>query len=246
VYKKLSDELGKEHPLWGLQARGFDDDEKPYDQTIAQAARDYIKAIKNVQLNGPYYLLGHSMGGTIAQEAAVQLEALGEKVANVFLLDSTVSSLQPEANSKPENDKMFELLKAQLIGMTDEEVPTEYDALFDLVQTKLEEQGVIPINTPKAYGTSAIKTILRSSELTKNHTPSRCRTEIIYFRATKDSAGVTPDDNLFNWQPYSEKPVRIHEVPVTHNQMLRQPDSYKLIARVVHEAMLTNAGQASQ
>jgi thioesterase domain-containing protein len=80
VYKNLSDELGAEQPLWGLQARGVDDDEGQTDQTVRQAARTYIKAIKEIQPSGPYYLLGHSLGGSIAHEAAVQLEAGGDTV----------------------------------------------------------------------------------------------------------------------------------------------------------------------
>ena len=185
--------------------------------------------------------MGYSLGGTIAQEAAVQLEALGEEVAKVFLLDTVVSYPQPEANSTSEDDKIFDLLKKQLTDMTDQELPTEYDALFNLLQTKLEELGLIPVNTPKAFGVSAIKNSLRAAELTKNHTPSLCRAEIIYFRATKYSMQKTQTDNLFDWQSYTEKPVRLHGIPVTHEQILWKSDSYKSIAKVVHEAMITDA-----
>ncbi|MGS9102424.1 thioesterase domain-containing protein, partial [Salmonella enterica subsp. enterica serovar Infantis] len=40
------------------------------------------------QPNGPYYLLGYSLGGTLAQGIAARLRARGETVAFLGLLDT--------------------------------------------------------------------------------------------------------------------------------------------------------------
>ena len=76
VYKNLSDELGKEHPVWGLQARGVDDDEDQTDQTISDAARTYVKAIKEVQPQGPYYLMGMSLGAPLPTRRRCNLKSM--------------------------------------------------------------------------------------------------------------------------------------------------------------------------
>jgi nonribosomal peptide synthetase DhbF len=239
VYKNLSDELGAEHPLWGLQARGVDDDEDQIDQTISEAARTYVKAIKELQPSGPYYLMGHSIGGTLAQAAAVQLEASGDTVAAVFVLDTVVSYQQPEADSKSESEDISELVISILKDITDQDLPPAFDDMLNLFQRKFEELGMIPVGTPKSYVLSALKNNIQSNNLIKNYAPKKCHANIVYFRATEISENTLPDD-LFNWQPFTDQPVRHYEIPVSHAQMLWKPVSYKLIAKVVNEIMIAD------
>jgi thioesterase domain-containing protein/aryl carrier-like protein len=237
VYKNLSDELGAEQPLWGLQARGVDDDEGQTDQTVREAARTYIKAIKEIQPSGPYYLLGHSLGGIIAHEAAVQLEAGGDTVSTVFILDCIATAPQSEVASKPENDEISEVLKGLLKDATVQELPLETNELFNFFQTKFEQLGMIPLDTPKTFVMSFLKNMITTSSLTKNHAPSRCQAEIVFFRATREAEQNTLSDSSFNWQPYTAKPLRRYEIPVGHVEMLWQPVSFKFIASKVHEVM---------
>ncbi len=58
-----------------------------YDSVQSMAA-DYLRALQTVQPTGPYYLGGHSCGGTIAYELASQLERAGQTVGAVILIDS--------------------------------------------------------------------------------------------------------------------------------------------------------------
>ena len=51
-------------------------------------AADYLKKIRDVQRNGPYWIGGFSFGGIIAYEIARQLIELGESVAGLFLFDT--------------------------------------------------------------------------------------------------------------------------------------------------------------
>ena len=48
----------------------------------------YVKEIRKVQSYGPYFLGGYCGGGTIAYEAAQQLQADGEEVALLALFDT--------------------------------------------------------------------------------------------------------------------------------------------------------------
>lgn len=99
---------------------------------------------------------------------------------------------------------------------------------------------MIPVGTPKAFVMRALKNSLGSSDLTKGHTPNRCQAEIIYFKATEVSDQNAPADELFNWQPYTERPLRAYDVPASHAQLLWKPESYKIIAKVVSETMSTD------
>ncbi|MGJ7607440.1 amino acid adenylation domain-containing protein [Variovorax sp. LT1R20] len=56
--------------------------------TLQQAAGRYVDAIRAVQPEGPYHLIGHSFGGWVALEAARQLLDAGATVAPVVLVDT--------------------------------------------------------------------------------------------------------------------------------------------------------------
>jgi len=87
VYRNLSQALGPDYPIYGLQARGVDGQDPPHG-TIEEMAAHYVQAIRKVQPQGPYYLGGYSSGGVIALEMAQQLAAVGEVIGCVFLLDT--------------------------------------------------------------------------------------------------------------------------------------------------------------
>jgi acetoacetyl-CoA synthetase len=75
------------HPIYGLQAKGIDGVEEPFDR-IEDMARFYLDAIRELQPQGPYFLIGFSLGGLVALEMAQQLSANGEKVGLLAMLDA--------------------------------------------------------------------------------------------------------------------------------------------------------------
>ncbi|MFU1476983.1 thioesterase domain-containing protein [Roseovarius sp. C7] len=79
--------LGKDRPVFGLQARGLVGDEPPHER-IEDAARDYIAEMRQHQPDGPYMLAGFSGGGITAYEIARQLSADGQGVGSLILLDT--------------------------------------------------------------------------------------------------------------------------------------------------------------
>ncbi|MDO6485510.1 type I polyketide synthase [Shimia thalassica] len=85
--RHLAHLLGADRPFYGLQARGLYGDADPHEDLI-EAARDYIAEMRQVQPKGPYLLGGFSGGGITAFEIAHQLEAAGEEVALIALLDT--------------------------------------------------------------------------------------------------------------------------------------------------------------
>jgi len=87
VYRSLAKQLGPDQPVYGLQARGMDGTET-FLSRLEDTAADYIKQIRTVQPEGPYFLAGLSSGGNIALEMAQQLQVQGQKVALLALFDS--------------------------------------------------------------------------------------------------------------------------------------------------------------
>jgi amino acid adenylation domain-containing protein len=86
-YLQLARGLGKDQPVWGLQARGLDGITRPL-RTINEMASLYRDEIRRQFPQGPYFLCGGSMGGMIAFEVAQQLIADGAEVGLLGLFDT--------------------------------------------------------------------------------------------------------------------------------------------------------------
>ncbi|MBE8586411.1 amino acid adenylation domain-containing protein, partial [Xenorhabdus griffiniae] len=84
-------------PVYALQARGFTTEHHSPYRSVEGAARAYIQKIRQVQPYGPYHLLGHSFGGWIAFEIALQLQAEGEQVSKLILIDTDEPDQQGKA-----------------------------------------------------------------------------------------------------------------------------------------------------
>src|SRR5207244_6508757 len=67
--------------------RGFDG-RSLFPRSIEEIAKSYIDAMRLHQPRGPYYLCGLSSGGVVAFEMARRLDAEGEEVRFLGLLDS--------------------------------------------------------------------------------------------------------------------------------------------------------------
>ncbi|MGW4636054.1 amino acid adenylation domain-containing protein [Nocardia sp. NPDC004415] len=86
-YAPLARLLRSDRPVIGLQMPQLTAPDTQT-RTLDDLARFYLDAVRRIQPHGPYHLLGYSLGGNIAHSMAAILEAEGEQVAYVGLLDS--------------------------------------------------------------------------------------------------------------------------------------------------------------
>jgi amino acid adenylation domain-containing protein len=87
LYRDLARHLGTEYPFYGLQSQGLDGKASPL-ETVEAMADKYLREIRGLQPEGPYYLGGYCLGGTIAYEIAQRLRADRQEVVLVALLDT--------------------------------------------------------------------------------------------------------------------------------------------------------------
>ncbi|SDB42584.1 amino acid adenylation domain-containing protein [Pseudomonas sp. NFACC23-1] len=88
-YQPLARKLQHRARTVGVMHRGFSE---PHASPEAwrEMIADYSREIVNAQPQGPYYLMGWSLGGTIALDIAATLESQGHKVNFLGLVDSTI------------------------------------------------------------------------------------------------------------------------------------------------------------
>jgi thioesterase domain-containing protein/acyl carrier protein len=85
-FRELGQCLAPQQPLYGVQARGLDGVQEPFNQ-IEDMAAYYIHHMRSLQPQGPYFLGGASFGGTVALEIAQQLVWQGERVGLLVMFD---------------------------------------------------------------------------------------------------------------------------------------------------------------
>jgi thioesterase domain-containing protein len=117
-YAALAAEL--DLPVYGLAATGdrLQGAEGPEGSALEAMARRYLKAVRDRLPAGPYQLGGWSMGGIVAFEMARQLEAAGEEVASLIVIDSPAPGLHgqlPEA--RPALERAFVADLARSFGV---------------------------------------------------------------------------------------------------------------------------------
>ncbi|MDR7286094.1 amino acid adenylation domain-containing protein/non-ribosomal peptide synthase protein (TIGR01720 family) [Pseudomonas corrugata] len=89
-YEPLARRLEGRRTVYGVQCRMLLDPQWQ-DESLVAMAQAYAQRIRHQQANGPYYLLGWSLGGALTQLVAHELEFQGETVAFAGLVDSYVA-----------------------------------------------------------------------------------------------------------------------------------------------------------
>lgn len=86
-YSELARVVGGARKVYGIESVGYSSDRTPLED-IAEMASVYITDMKKTQPQGPYLLAGWSFGGNVAFEMVAQLEAAGDQVGWLGILDA--------------------------------------------------------------------------------------------------------------------------------------------------------------
>lgn len=99
-YSNLARHLGDDHPIYAFKSRGLEG--LPEWPSIEDMAANYLADLRAHQPQGPYLLGGYCFGGVVAYEMARQLEAGGEKVALLGLINCSPPNTEYERpNRRP-------------------------------------------------------------------------------------------------------------------------------------------------
>ena len=228
-YIELCNLMDIDANCWGIRSSQFED-LKLIELKIEDVAEDYIGRLKQIQPNGPYSIIGWSLGGTIAFDVVRELEAAGERI-NFF---AVFDSVPPESNIY--NTLKVELLKGIYTklsrakdGKYDDEpqevkkfadyVSAEYDKLRKLIPYRILEMIL-------AYSKENITEILQTVNpllsfiiAAQEYVPaSRIITELRYYKASE-----TCEFDSKGWDDYCHLPVKYFEVEGDHFSMLKNP-----------------------
>ncbi|MFI9406362.1 amino acid adenylation domain-containing protein [Nocardia sp. NPDC052316] len=208
-YAGLARYVPASRPIFGLQSPALTEDGY-LPTSLAEMASRYVAEIRAVQPAGPYRLLGWSLGGVLAHAVATELQAAGEEVALLVMLDS-----HPDIDVTDFRAAIREALSELGIG-ADALLPTEGD-IHDLSDEALAAlHATIPpdmaVLTPERVR-RIYRSAVRSAELIAEHRPEVFRGRLDYYSAAGHETAAA------NWQPFVDGRVEDHPVGVAHDQM---------------------------
>ncbi|MEV6118378.1 amino acid adenylation domain-containing protein [Streptomyces sp. NPDC052109] len=207
-YMPLVRHVPADVPLYALQARGLDGSTE-LARSIVEMAADYIEQMRSVQPSGPYHLLGWSYGGVVAHEVAVQLQAAGEEVGALVMLD--------QYPWDPEEEKA---LAAQEAEFDHEEL---MGRLVDVV--RLEAGGALGAITDEEYRTFA-KVLYNGRRIRHSHVHGRFDGDALLIVAEEGREEDAPTAEA--WAGFVTGTVSQAGVPCTHYD-LAKPENLGLI-----------------
>jgi amino acid adenylation domain-containing protein len=226
----MSREVGTDQPFYGLQPQGVDGRTAPLRRIEDMAAR-YVAEIRRVVPQGPYYLLGYSLGGAVAFEMARQLDTGGRRVAFLGLIDSGFPGIQAER----EIPLLVRLrLHASAIAGRDPADAIRYaghrvGSLWRRIAAHLRPRAtaVSGVNAdPRAAAARDVESA--SAEAWRNYVPGVWNGRLTYFAGAYRGGETIWEDSRVRWSTVVPEGVDVVSVHGTHVSMLKGTDLAEL------------------
>jgi thioesterase domain-containing protein/acyl carrier protein len=224
IYRDLARYLGSDQPVFGIQAHASDGETESFAKVEEMAAR-YIEAVRVQQPEGPYFFGGSSFGGTVAFEMAQQLNAQGEKIALLTLIDTPGPGQMPVLATEDDTAILVYLLgvgfNLSLSMEVLKKLEPEEQLLYFLEQVKIANRVV-----PPDFGLPQIRQFLHlfkvHAQAMRNYIPQTYGGRIIFFRATEQNE-VNAKNPELPWIDVAPGGVEVLEVPGNHITMNYPP-----------------------
>jgi thioesterase domain-containing protein len=227
-YDRLVAHLSPEQPFQALQSRGLTTDDEPY-RRIEDMASFYLQAVRAAQPRGPYRLLGWSFGGLVAYEMARQLEAAGDEIALLALLDTHAPGRRPDRDM--DDARTLTRFGRELGLALDEEELRRLgpDEMLARVAELAAAAGILP----RQSGLRSLRRFLgvykANLGASQEYLPAAAPLAgpVVFLSAgellSPEVAALAAVDPRRGWSRYAAAPIRVHTVPGSHVSMVEEP-----------------------
>ncbi|HEV2733980.1 MAG TPA: amino acid adenylation domain-containing protein, partial [Longimicrobiaceae bacterium] len=224
-YAVLASHLGPDRPLYGLQSHGLDGEAAPL-ATIVEMAADYCRAVRDVQPEGPYLLGGWSMGGTVAFEMARQLEAAGQHVERLVLLDTSMPGTKLAG---PEADAALFASFARHLEIPLERIAVSQEELRALAPGErlrraweaARDARAVPSDVDLAHFRPLWEVFRANVGASREYGGGTCAADLLLLRAAERVTG-RPEE-VEGWAGSTSGRMDVRIVPGDHFSMMREP-----------------------
>ena len=233
-YSELGRELGRvlsKRPLDGLERRDAED------IRLEDLAARYCEALHRAGRHGPHVLGGWSMGGTIAYEMARQLQAAGEEVCAVAMIDAPA----PHESEAPAMDEaeLMAWFARDLAGLSAETTRLGVDELraagpggrLERLATWARASGLLPAEVEREEIARLFAIFQANARALEAYVPASWPGRIILFDAA--DRGVEGRRGADAWSRLAGESERF-EVAADHYTVVRQPAVREVVRNLEH------------
>jgi thioesterase domain-containing protein len=201
-YSRLVGHIPSGRPIFGLQSHSLGQ-KGVFLNTVEDMTAEYLSIIRQVQPAGPYHLLGWSFGGLVAHAMATQLQADGENVALLALLDSYPfirGNAAPDRGETVDDAVIF-------AGAVD-------NRLRNTLET-LRQDGLLRAAFEECDHKAIMETFEHNARIMRTFVPRVFHGDALLFVASRGEA--KPVDA---WKPYIDGRIRVYPIDCTHDDMM--------------------------
>lgn len=249
-YTNLARHLDPDQPVYAFQAT-----DSTADDTLERMAAHYLRELRAFQPEGPYCLGGFCFGGNVAFEMARQLEADGQKVGLLVLINSTPPNSDYEyprwspalvggftanvvrwlrrfaewdaGNRRKFVSWKFRTLRQHASRFLYQDCPSN-SAIDDEAEINLAD---VPLPQRPLWNAHL--------EAQRRHHPKRYRGHVTLLR-TSAHQFFCSFDREFGWGAFATGGVSVCIVPGLHQSMLQEPQ-VQVLARVLQTRLAAMA-----
>ena len=227
-YKDLARALGPDQPFYAIEAPSLETAAKPYSR-LEHMAADYLRALLELQGDGPYMLAGWSLGGVVAFEMARQLQAKGRDIALLTLLDSRAP--RPDSNAADFDDAALLNLFLEDLGrlagtnlrlddVVASQAPT--DQLLDLALERAWKNNALPASIGRPQLRRWLGVFNANMRAVLDYHPPAYPGDLVLIRAG-ERPGSANQDQTMGWSILAAS-TEVHTTPGNHYTMMRWPN----------------------
>jgi thioesterase domain-containing protein len=231
-YALLARHIGAEQPFYKLQAYAPMSSLLPYTiEELRAMAREYIGAMRTIQPEGPYFLIGACGGVHIAEQMVLELEADERDVGLLAIIDTWV--LQ---NRQIRLLARFDYFYHRLRYLSQMPLPVQLSSYRAGVVRRLRRLVRRETEPPSPW--------IKAFWPGKDFRPRQFQAKILLFKRPRQPYFHVKDLEM-GWGGRSTGGVEICQIDAAHEEMLREP-TVRTIAEKLRDTLHRLKGPSSE
>ncbi len=213
-------------PIIGIQ-QAHDKEAEP--ESIRAMAKTYADRLRAAEPDGPYNLLGWSLGGLVAHEVAIELRRRGCVVRSLIVLDAA-----PVAGNDATRDDLLGAVGQShvlelILGYLHIDIPQQSEPLtYRQAEELFHEHFALPAQQVRVFLDFFVENMKSSLVYVAEHTPGAFDGDMTVFYSTRNEGDWNL--RLQNWRQYVTGNITYYPVDCGHLEML-SPESIMMYGK---------------
>ncbi|GAA1663577.1 hypothetical protein GCM10010977_02300 [Citricoccus zhacaiensis] len=226
-YSALADRLDTDRPILGLQMGAISPETPPETEpeTLSELVDRYVGVIRDIQPDGPYHLVGWSLGGRLAHAIAAALQSAGQRVGLLAVLDAYPAG-HSMAGVEDSQDLWHAFLAANGVATEPGDRLTAA-SVRDRLQRAGSPLGEVPEDSIDRI-VRRFRSIVTLLDATQAPT---FEGDLVLFEATRDVPADRPAPD--SWHRHVSGRVQHHRLAASHDGLLSTAESLRTLTEIL-------------